>query len=77
MKSTAKHIAPKLFTPVALTITIESQRELDILGALFNSGIIASAHAKMGFDQKIWSSLESVGANLDASDFNAILKKQL
>lgn len=78
MHSTVKRqITPPVFEPVVLTITIETKEELDALGSLFNSGIIADVHRKMGIDQHVWQALQTVDADLDPTDFEALLKAEV
>lgn len=52
------------FTPITLSIEIESQLELDVLAALFNCGPIHTALMDMGVESNVWKTLEDAGADM-------------
>jgi len=69
MKARLKNNEP--FTPVTIEITFETQDELDLLGALFNTSDFDQACANIIgqenflFDDSIWEILEQAGANIN------------
>jgi len=66
MKTT---IAEKQFTPVSLTITFESQKELDDFGCLCNSTCIID-----NVTMPHYSQLESLGADVGTGRDNLLRK---
>ncbi len=69
--------APPVFTPKSITITFESQEELDAMGSIFNHGHVNSfLLRKVNGDPKIWKSLESIGADLGHNGFEVFTRER-
>lgn len=75
MKSEILPPPPVLFRPVTITLTFETQAELDALGKLFNCAGICNALAELGFKHPFWATLRDARANIDNA--NATIKPLL
>jgi hypothetical protein len=53
------------FQPVKLTITFESQKELDAFGVLCNTCLITETMNRIGGDLPDYTVMEDLGANVD------------
>ncbi len=57
------------FAPVSVTFTLETQKELNALGSLFNYVPILTALSEISDDEKIWDNLHekfnALGADLN------------
>lgn len=65
MKATIKS---QKFVPAKLTITFESQAELDAMGTLFNTAPINEALCKIGGKPISYELFVKAGANIDKVD---------
>lgn len=61
---------PKQFIPVTVSVTLQTQDELDAFAALSNSGYIATCVSKVfpAVEFDWWAKLEEAGANLDRTE---------
>lgn len=57
------------FQPVTISMTFESQKELDAMGSLFNACIINDYLSEIGgIKNEIYRVFESAGANIDNTE---------
>ena len=57
------------FQPVTISMTFESQRELDAMGSLFNTCIIADYLSDIGgIKNEIYQDFENAGANIENTE---------
>ena len=64
MKVTTTHASEPKFQPVAITITFESQKELDVYGSLFNTSRFNDVIRSCGVSPIEYSHLENLGAKI-------------
>lgn len=63
-----------MFSPVTLSLTFETQQELDAFGKLFNAVKVGRVLRERGLDPSvIWATAESAGANISPSLNDAIV----
>lgn len=76
MKATTLTVEPlSKFKPVNLTLTFESQAELDAFGVLFNTSSFVALMKMLGADirdLRIYNILSIKGANTDVTSTNII-----
>ena len=73
MKVTFKN--DKKFVPVTMSLTFETQNELDAFGCLVNAAVVIDAVQAVGGNLPTYNQLVEVGANIDKTD--AFLKAVL
>ena len=56
------------FQPVTISMTFESQKELDAVGSLFNTSIIAGYLRSTGIHNYIYEIFRDAGANIDNTE---------
>jgi hypothetical protein len=76
MKVTFKN--DKKFAPVTMSLTFETQNELDAFGCLVNASVIIDSIEVMGGSLPTYRQLEEVGANIGKTDtfLKALLNTQ-
>lgn len=65
------------FNPVSVTLTFETQEELDAFGALSNSSVIREALNDIGGEQPSYHIFEAAGASLSTGALNSALNSAL
>lgn len=63
MKITSTKASNK-FQPVTISMTFESQEELDAMGSLFNTSIISDYLQNNGIKNEIYKTFREAGANI-------------
>lgn len=53
------------FQPVTISMTFENQKELDVMGSLFNTCLVADYLADNGITNHIYDMFEQAGANIE------------
>jgi hypothetical protein len=58
------------FQPVTISMTFESQEELDAMGSLFNTGVINDYLIEIGgFRNRLYESFRDAGANIAKTSY--------
>ena len=63
------------FQPVEVTLTLESQKELDVVASLFNASLLVGLIREVCpsiMDVKVWHDLQKAGANLESQEHHYI-----